>query len=133
MARPLGFELLWALRHNFILIYFRVFRDISIVRLGEPIDFNLVSLMNMLSASFNMHNRDTKIQLLLANPYSSQWEDRTPTYFSHTKVGGSSSTKGWVRPSQPPRQITPCMCRPTIYMNPIYDKVVCKCIANISI
>ena len=26
-----------ALRHNFILIYVRVFRDISIIRLGEPI------------------------------------------------------------------------------------------------
>jgi len=59
----IGFELLWAFRHNFILIYFRVFqlfRDISIIRLGEPIVFNLISLMDMLSASFSMHNSDTK-------------------------------------------------------------------------
>jgi len=30
MAWPLGLELLWALRQNSILIYFRVFRDIRI-------------------------------------------------------------------------------------------------------
>ena len=69
MAGPLGFKLLWALRPNFILIYFRVFRDIGhkqpIFRLGEPIDFDLISLMDMLIASFNMHNCDTKIRLLL--------------------------------------------------------------------
>src|SRR6218665_239457 len=62
----------------------------------------------MLSAPFNMHNCDTKIRLLLAKPYRSKWEGRTltPTYFSHTKVGGSSSTKGWVRPPKPPANHT---------------------------
>jgi len=40
MAGPLGFERLWALRQNFILIYFRVK---SIIRLGEHIDFNLIT------------------------------------------------------------------------------------------
>jgi len=63
MAGPLGFELLWALRHNFILIYFRVS---VIIRRGEPLDINLISLMDMLSASFNMQNCDTNTQLLLA-------------------------------------------------------------------
>src|SRR6218665_3066307 len=62
------------LRHNFILIYFRAFRDISIIRLGEPIDFNLISHMDMLSASFNMHDCDTKIHLLLAKLYRLKWE-----------------------------------------------------------
>src|SRR6218665_3128499 len=79
MAGSLGFELLWALRHDLILSYFRVFRDISIIRLGEPIHFNLIRLMDILSASFNMHNCDTKIQLLLAKPYRLKWEDRTLT------------------------------------------------------
>src|SRR6218665_2721959 len=61
----------------------------------------------MLSTSLSMDNCDTKIQLLLAKPCRSKWEGRTltPTYFSHTKVGGSSSTKGWVQPPNP-RQIT---------------------------
>src|SRR6218665_3193351 len=63
----------------------------------------------MLSASFNTHNCDTKIRLLLAKPYTSKWDGRTltPTYFSRTKVGGSSSTKGWVLPFQPPSKSHP--------------------------
>jgi len=38
-------RLLWSPRHNFILIYVRVFVIfVSIIRLGESIDFNLTSL-----------------------------------------------------------------------------------------
>src|SRR6218665_2760486 len=38
----------------------------------------------------------TCITTFISYPYRSKWEGRTltPTYFSHTKVGGSSSTKG---------------------------------------
>ena len=83
MARPLGFQLLWALRHNFILIYFRVFMTQGISRPiicpGEPIDFNLICFLDVLIASFNTHNCDTKIELLLAKSSRSKWEGRTLT------------------------------------------------------
>src|SRR6218665_9190 len=109
MARSIGFELLWAIRHNFILIYVRVFSDISIIRLGAPMDFNLSSLMDIFDASFNMHNCDTKIQLLLAKPYRSKWEGRTltpPLIFLTLKWEGRAVQKGGSEPPNPPENHT---------------------------
>ena len=110
MEGPLGIELLWPLWHNFILIYFRVFRDRSFIRLGEPIiDFNLISLMDMLSASFNMHNCDTNIQLLLAKPCRSKWEGRTltPPIFLTLKWEDRAVQRGGSNPPNPPGKSHP--------------------------
>src|SRR6218665_1126608 len=147
MAGPLGFELMRALQHKFILIYFRDFRVISrpIIHLGEPIDINLISLMDMLSAYFRMHNCDTKTQLLLAKPYRSKWEGRTltlPLIFLTLKCEGRAVQKGGSDFPNPPANRTLVvgpsawndlpvelrsllMTRPSkfyIYFKPIFDR-----------
>ena len=113
MARPLGFELLWALRHNFILIYFRVFRDISIIRLGELIDFTLISLMDMLSltsvhlsACITVLHRSNFCQLSPIDR-SVRVGRRPPPIFLTLKWEGRAVQQGGSDPPNPPGKLHP--------------------------
>src|SRR6218665_3013491 len=83
-------------------------------------DFNLISLIDMFSASFNMHNCDAKIQLLLPKPYRSKWEGRTltpPLIFLTLKWEGRAVQKGG---SDPPLSPNPTL---TARLGKLYTRI----------
>ena len=72
----------------------------------------------MFSASFNMHNCDAKIQLLLAKPYRSKWEGRTlipPLIFLTLKWEGRAVQKGGSDPPTLGKSHPDCPSGQTLY------------------